>query len=383
MKRGRIIIAINTAWNLHNFRAGLIRAMVGAGYEVIAVAPQDEYAARLPILGCRYVPLPMDNKGMHPGRDLLLLWRLWCLLRREHPDVYLGYTIKPNIYGSLASRLLGISVINNIAGLGSAFARGSWISHLVKRLYRLALSRSARVFFQNEDDRQLFIDDGLVRRELTDRLPGSGVELARFTYTPEISLNNGGKHFRFLLIARMLWDKGIREYIEASRRLRQSYSQAEFCLLGFLDVQNPAAISREQMDEWVSEGAVNYLGVSDDVREQIGSSDCIVLPSYYPEGVPRSLLEAAAMGRPIITTDSVGCREVVDDEINGFLCKPRDAEDLAVKMEKMMGLSLKERSLMGRNGREKMQREFDEQIVINKYMQAVDSVMARKDVGPT
>jgi len=375
----KIIIASNTAWSLVNFRAGLIRALVNAGYKVVAVSPPDEYVSRLTDLGCCYVPLPMDNKGTHPGRDLVLLWRFWRLLRRERPDVYLGYTIKPNIYGSLAANLLGIFVVNNIAGLGSAFIRMHWLSRLVKGLYKLALSRSARVFFQNEDDRRLFVNEGLVQRELTNRLPGSGVDLARFTYTPRISSANGEKNFRFLLIARMLREKGVSEYVEAARRLRQSWPQAKFYLLGFLDVQNPAAISRDQMDEWVSEGEVNYLGVSDDVCEQITSADCIVLPSYYPEGVPRSLLEAAAMGRPIITTDSVGCREVVDDGINGFLCKPRDARDLSLKMEQMLNLSSNERTRMGENGRTKIEQEFDERIVINKYLREIELIIARRD----
>lgn len=367
----RIMIVSNTAWSLVNFRAGLIRALVNAGYEVVAVAPSDEYCVRLPDLGCRYVSLPMDNKGTHPGRDLLLLWQFYLLIRKERPNIYLGFTIKPNIYGSLAARLLRIPVINNITGLGSAFTEESWLSRLVKGLYRLALSRSIRIFFQNNDDRQLFLKMGLVCEEVTDRLPGSGVDLAYFTHTPKITSTSAKENFRFLLIARMLWDKGVREYVEAARLLLQSNPHAEFCLVGFVDVQNPAAVSSEQMDEWVAEGVVNYLGVSDDVRDEILAADCVVLPSYYPEGVPRSLLESAAMARPIITTDSVGCREVVDDGSNGFLCEPRDAEDLAAKMEQMMNLSAKERFQMGKNGRAKMEQEFDELIVIERYFKVI------------
>jgi glycosyltransferase involved in cell wall biosynthesis len=365
----KIIIALNTAWNLVNFRAGLIRALVEAGYEVVAVAPMDEYAGRLDLLGCRFVPLPMDNKGTHPGRDLLLLWRFFWLLRREQPVVFLGYTVKPNVYGSLAAHLLGIPVVNNIAGLGAVFIKGGLLARLVRGLYRLALSRSAKVFFQNDDDLNLFVDSGLVRKEQTGRVPGSGVDLSRFS--PQMMPANG--RIRFLLIARLLWDKGVGEYLEAARILKRHGINAEFCILGFLDVKNPTAVSRSQMDDWVAEGLVSYLGETDDVRSFIAESDCVVLPSYR-EGVPRSLLEAAAMGKAIIATDVVGCREVVEDGVNGYLCKPMDSGDLASKMEELVKLTPEARHEMGRKGREKIEREFDEKIVIGKYLEAIAAI---------
>ncbi len=366
----KIIICVNTAWNLVNFRAGLIRAMVAQGHEVIAVAPPDGYAPRLAELGCRFVPLPMHNGGTHPGRDAMLFLRFVRLFLRERPDVYLGYTVKPNVYGSLAARWLGIAVINNIAGLGAVFIKDGWLVRLVRWLYRVALARSAKVFFQNEDDRQLFIGDGLVRADVTGLLPGSGIDLDKFAVVPLASANSGAGKFRFLLIARMLLDKGVGEYVEAARLLRQAFPQLECCLLGFLDVQNPAAVSRAQMEAWVAQGDVSYLGVSDDVRAEIAAADCIVLPSYR-EGTPRTLLEAAAMGRPIITTDAVGCREVVDDGRNGYLCKVRDASDLAEKMRQILSLTLAQRQQMADHGRRKMAREFDEQIVIKKYLDVI------------
>lgn len=372
--KAKVLIALNTAWNLVNFRAGLIRTLADEGYEVIAVAPPDDYAPRLAALGCRFFPLPMDNKGTHPGRDLLLLWRFYKLLRRERPDVYLGYTVKPNIYGSLAAHALGIPVINNIAGLGTVFIKEGWLTRLVRGLYRLALTRSVKVFFQNDEDRAMFISGGVVRAAFTDRLPGSGIDLARFSLVPLPSQSP----LRFLLISRMLWDKGVGEYVEAARFLKSRTANAEFCLLGFLDVQNSAAISRQQMDEWVAEGVVRYLGVSDNVAREIAEADCVVLPSFYREGVPRTLLEAAALGRPIVTTDAIGCREVVDDGVNGYLCQPRNVADLVDKMARMIVLSPDERAEMGRRGREKVEREFDEQIVINKYLSAIETLLGRK-----
>lgn len=368
----KVMIALNSAWNLSNFRAGLIRGLIAAGYEVVAVAPEDEYAESLSSLGCRFVPLPMDNQGTHPVRDLLLLCRFFRLLRAERPDVLLGYTVKPNVYGSLAARMLKIPVINNIAGLGAVFIKGGLLNKLVNLLYRLALSRSRKVFFQNNDDRKFFVENCLVAEAVTDILPGSGIDLAKFSPAPL----RKDSPFRFILIARMLWDKGVGEFVEAARLLKQRNIDAEFCLLGFVDAQNPTAISRRQVDEWVADGLVHYLGVSNNVREHIAQADCIVLPSYR-EGTPRSLLEAAAMARPIVTTDAVGCREVVDDGLNGYLCKLRDASDLADKMERIALMSYAERQLMGERGRSKVEQKFDENVVVQKYLKAIEGILHR------
>lgn len=369
----KVVIAINSAWNILNFRSGLIQALVRNGYEVVAVAPMDKYADRLADLGCRFEALPMDNHGTHPGRDFLLLLRYYFLLRRERASVYLGYTVKPNVYGSLAAHALGIPVINNISGLGAVFIKESLLTRIVRSLYRLALSRSACVFFQNGDDHRMFVDGRLVRSGITDLLPGSGVDLLQFRKEPMPYREEGG--LRFLLVARMLWDKGVGEYVEAARLVKRRYPSARFCLLGFLDVKNPAAISRSQIDEWVADGLVEYLGISDNVAAEISESDCVVLPSYR-EGTSRTLLEALAVGRPIITTNVTGCREVVEDGVNGYLCLLRDPEDLAEKMEKMISLTPVERAEMGREGREKAEREFDEKIVIDKYLRAIEKVLS-------
>jgi len=369
----KVIIALNSAWNLVNFRSGLIRELVSLGYDVVAVAPIDKYAPEVTALGCRFIPLPMDSKGRHLGRDLLLFLHYLRLMLEERPDVFLGYTIKPNIYGSIAARILGVPVICNIAGLGTVFTKRGCLNWLVSRLYRVALSGANKVFFQNEDDRQLFIEKRLVSPSVTARLPGSGVDLQKFKPTP-LPANSP---IRFLLIARMLWAKGVGEYVQAARLLKRDGLDAELCLLGFLDVQNPDAISKLKMDEWIAEGVVRYLGVSDHVQEQLVHADCIVLPSFYREGVPRTLLEAAAMARPIITTDSVGCRDVVDDGLNGFLCRARDPTDLARKMAQMIALTPSERQEMGLRGRDKVALEFDEGVVIKRYVSAIEMILGR------
>lgn len=369
----KVMIVLNTAWNLVNFRAGLIRSLVADGHEVVAVAPYDNYASRLADLGCRFVALPMDNKGTHPGRDLLLFLRFISLLYREKPDVYLGYTIKPNIYGSLASHVLGIPVVNNIAGLGTVFIRDNLLTLLVRGLYKAAMSGSRHVFFQNNEDLGLFVEKGLVSADKVSRLPGSGINLETFVCTP--ALPSGNRPFCFLLVARLLWDKGVGEYVEAARLIRNQYPTARFQMLGFLDVQNKTAVSTEQMDEWVKEGIVEYLGVADDVKPYLAAADCVVLPSYR-EGVPRSLLEAAAMGRSIVTTDTVGCRDAVENGVSGLFCRVADAHDLAEKMQTMLELTDSVRADMGLAGRRKMELEFDEKIVIGRYRQVLDEVAA-------
>lgn len=368
----KILLSVNLAWNALNFRAGLIRGLIAAGHEVVVAAPPDSDAAHVEALGCRLVPLPMDNGGTSVLRDLALLRRYVAVMRLERPDVFLGYTVKPNVYGSLAARLAGIPVVNNIAGLGAAFINPGLLTRVVRLLYRWALRRSHVVFFQNPDDRDLFVADGLVQLPQTELLPGSGIDLARFQPSAGSPADRVGpaNGCRFLLVARMLYDKGIAEYVVAARRLKHTHPHCSFELLGRLDVDNPAAIARSTMDDWVREGAIHYLGAVDDVRPWMARADCVVLPSYR-EGVPRTLLEAAAMAKPIVTTDAVGCREVVDDGVNGLLCKPRDADDLAAKLLAIHDLGPQARATMGRAGRDKVMREFDERIVIDRYLGAI------------
>lgn len=369
--RNSIVISINTSWNVVNFRKGLIEALRGHGYDVVIVAPRDDYSSLISAMGCRYVELEMDNSGTSPLRDMVLLWRYWRLLRRETPLAFVGFTIKPNVFGSIAANLNGVPVINNISGLGTAFVRGGLLLGIAKALYRVALARSKMVFFQNDDDRTLFVNEHLVRQEQTGLLPGSGIDLMRFA--PSDRARARSDAIVFLLVARLLWDKGVGEFIEAARLVRQEMPEVRFQLLGFLDVENRTAVSREQVEKWVDEGLVEYLGFTDDVRPFLSAADCVVLPSYR-EGTPRSLLEAAAMGKPLIATDVPGCREVVDHAVNGFLCKVRDPGDLAGKMIEFAMMDDASRDRMGARSRNKVERQFSETIVIEKYMRQIENL---------
>jgi len=369
-----------------------MRAFLVAGYEVVATAPPDEHVSQIEALGVRFVPLPMDNKGANPFSDSRLFLRLLLLLWRERPIVFLGYTVKPNVYGGTAARLLGIAAINNVAGLGTAFIRESWLTRVVETLYRIGLARARKVFVQNNDDKALLQERRLARSATIERLPGSGVDTKWFSpaaatdasvcpppnqQAPKSSGDDGERSrrpFRFLLSARLLWDKGVGEFVEAARKLRKEGLPAEFQLLGFLDVKNRTAVSRLELEAWEREGLVRYLGRMNDVRPMIAQADCVVLPSYR-EGLPRSLLEAASMSKPIITTNAVGCRDVVDDGVNGLVCAVRDSADLAEKMKCMMMLTDGQRAAMGRAGREKMIREFDESIVIRRYLEIIEEIL--------
>jgi glycosyltransferase involved in cell wall biosynthesis len=344
------------------------------GYEVIAVAPLDDYSSRFFVHGIRFIAMPMDNKGTNPVKDTLLIVRLVRLFLILNPRCILSYTPKCNIYGALAAGLLNIPIINNVSGLGTAFITDNLVTKIVKWLYKISLRKSAKVFFQNNDDLTLFIDKGLVKAELADLLPGSGVDVHRFSPEAHFTARSG---FVFLFVARMLKDKGVGELVAATRLLKAQYPHVECQLLGFLDAKNSSAVSSEEMQAWVEEGVVNYVGVSDSVVDYLRRADCVVLPSYR-EGVPRSLLEAASVAKPIITTDAVGCRDVVDDGVNGFLCEPRNVNDLKAKMEKMLLLSDQERSQMGRKGREKILKQFDEQIVIDRYVKAIAGLQPSK-----
>lgn len=365
----RILVSINAAWNIYNFRRTLIKRLQDEGYEVITAAPDDDYTARLEALVEKHYHLPMSSAGTSPISDFLLFCRYVKLLRRIKPSVMLGYTIKPNIYGSLACGLLGIPVINNVSGLGTVFIRRNWTTLIAKTLYRQALRFSSCVFFQNSEDKNIFINEALVEPSKTELIPGSGIDLDYFQPREEPI----DASIRFLLVARMLWDKGVGEYVEAAHMVKQRYPDAAFQLLGAIGVSNKTAISKAQIEAWQAEGVVEYLGETDDVREQIAECHALVLPSYR-EGMSRALLEGLAMGRPLIATDVPGCNNTIDVGKNGLLCQLKDSESLAEQMMSFIELTDAQRHAMGKASRQKAEAEFDQKIVLDAYVRKVKAV---------
>ncbi|KUZ85597.1 glycosyl transferase [Burkholderia ubonensis] len=359
----RIVLVCNTAWAIYTYRHGLIRTLVARGAEVIVAAPSDRTVPLLEQMGCRYVPLSVASKGTSPREDLGTLAALYRHYRALRPHLVFHYTIKPNIYGSVAAWLARVPSVAVTTGLGYVFIQKSRAASIAKRLYRFAFRFPREVWFLNRDDLATFSDERLLAHpERARLLHGEGVDLEQFAPAPLPA----GDAPVFILIGRLLWDKGVREYVEAARVVRAQHPRARFQLLGPLGVDNPSAIGRDDVDAWVREGIVEYLGEAHDVRPHIATADCVVLPSYR-EGVPRTLMEASAMGRPIVATDVPGCRDVVADGDTGLLCRVRDSASLAERVMQMIALGPDGRAAMGRRGRQKVVAEFDEQKVVERY----------------
>jgi glycosyltransferase involved in cell wall biosynthesis len=365
-----IALVCNTAWAIYTYRQGLLSALTASGARVTVIAPRDRTFEPLAALGCHCIDLPVTSKGTNPVDDLRTLLALFKHYRALKPDVVFHYTIKPNIYGSIAAKLAGVQSVAVTTGLGYVFIQHSRAAQVAKKLYRFAFRFPREVWFLNRDDQAAFVEGKLlVHPERARLLHGEGVDLEQFAFTP---LREGAE-FRFVLIGRLLWDKGVGEYVEAARQLRERYPRARFQLLGPVGVDNPSAITRDEVAAWEREGVIEYLGEAHDVRPFIADADCVVLPSYR-EGVPRTLMEASAMGRPIVATDVPGCREVVADGVNGLLCEVRNAASLVASLARMLDMSDTERRAMAERGRQKVATEFDERVVVETYKDLVRKI---------
>jgi glycosyltransferase involved in cell wall biosynthesis len=367
-----VIVSANSLWNIANFRGGLIEAIRQEGHRVCVAAPGPDDEGPTASTDLHF--LPMSRSGLNPFADAILAWRYYRLLRTRRPVALLTFTIKPNIYGAIATRLAGVPLIANVSGLGTAFIRGGRFADFVSVLYRVAFNRAHMVFFQNPDDRQLFLKRRLVRFGRTGLLPGSGIDLAKFR--PASPLKDEPP--TFLLISRMLADKGVREFVEAAATLKASFPEARFQLLGSLDPENRTAIAKREIDGWVSDGIVESLGPTDDVRPFIAAASAVVLPSYR-EGLPRTLLEGGAMARPLIATDVPGCREIVTDGETGLLCQVRSASSLAAAMAHFAEMHVDQRQSLGEAARAKVEQEFDQKLVIAAYMEVLRPLLKIAD----
>lgn len=335
----KVLLFANTAWYLFNFRLSLARALRDAGHEVVLVSPQDPYGEKLSALGYRWVPAPMVRRSLNPLRELGLLQWLRKLIKNEQVDLVHSFTIKCAVYGSLAARLANVPArVNAVAGMGYVFTstdlKARVLKPIVSALLRLALDgKGARLILQNPDDVALFAASGLVDPLHVRLIPGSGVDCARFTPVSADAAKERDS-FRVLLPARLLWDKGILEYVEAARHLHAKNVPIVFLLAGEPDPGNPAAVPASTIGEWVREGILQWLGHVDDMPALFRSVDAVVLPSYR-EGLPKGLIEAAACGLPLITTDVPGCRNVVTNEVDGLLVPPRNAAALGAAIARL------------------------------------------------
>ena len=372
-----VMMTVNAAWNILNFRRPLIEALAVDGHQITVLAPVDDAVPDLERLGCRVIPLEMSVKGLNPVEDLRLQRRFARVFREEKPDAVLSFTIKNNVFGATAAKSAKVPFLPNVTGLGTAFLSGKALQLVTERLYRWSFAGLPVVFFQNEDDRDLFVERRLVTDKQAWRLPGSGIDLEHFAPVPMAA--DGGPPV-FLMIARLLRDKGVMEFVQAARDIKASHPLARFQLLGAVGSENRTAIDRQTVARWEAEGVIEYLGTTSDVRPAIAAASCVVLPSYR-EGAPRTLIEAAAMARPLIATDVPGCRAVIDRDISGFLCEVRNAESLAAAFRRFIALPIEARRAMAAAGRAKMEREYSQVLVVAAYRAALGLVTGQGSGG--
>lgn len=357
-----ILFLVNHDVVIYNFRLEIVERFIKDGHEVHISSPYGERIEDLKALGAIYHEIKMDRHGMNPKEELRILRYYKKLMKEIKPDICLGFTIKPNIYGAIAARGLHIPFVANITGLGTAVENPGISQKISILLYKYAFKSVQRVFFQNEENKKFFDDHGLAKGKGMI-IPGSGVNLNRYPYRdyPEDGV------IRFAFISRIMKEKGIDQYLDAAEEITKRHKNVEFNVCGFCEPEYDGRLQEED-----KKGVVKYHGMIRDVTGFMGQMHCIIHPTYYPEGISNVLLEACATGRPIITTDRSGCREVVDDGVNGYMIPCQSSEGLIEAVEKFLGLTWKQKREMGMAAREKVEREFDRQIVVEKYVEEVE-----------
>jgi glycosyltransferase involved in cell wall biosynthesis len=371
-RKKKIALVANSAWSVYNFRMDLVRHLL-LRFELLVIAPADEFAEELVKAGCKYLDINFNNRSENPYLDYTLYRSLKRIYETEKPDFIFHYVIKPNIYGSLAAARCGIQSIAIITGLGYTFDRDNWLNRIVSFLYKRALKKAREVWFLNLEDSQTFLERKLVSADKIKILPGEGINTAHF-FPPTNKPVARSKAFQFIMSTRLLRSKGVGIYIEAARILKNKYREVRFELIGFYEKNHRDSVSESEVKQWQKKGIIHYGGFAKDVRPFLRKADCFVFPSFYHEGIPRCLLEAAAMEIPIITSQNTGCKEVVLEGVNGFLCAPNNAADLARRMEDMMILTSTERAEMGKKGRELVSKKFGVDKILLEYDRALKLV---------
>jgi glycosyltransferase involved in cell wall biosynthesis len=371
-QKKKIALVANNSWSMYNFRMDLIRHLQ-LNFKILIIAPKDEFAGELTRAGCSYIHIDFDNRSVNPLQDYKLYKSLKEIYRTEKPDLIFHYVIKPNIYGSLAAASCGIPSIAVITGLGYSFDKKDWLNRVVAILYRKALKKPGAVWFLNADDAAVFKRRKLVPPEKIKILPGEGINTTFFFPAANRPVARS-KAFQFLMSSRLLKSKGVRTYVEAAKLLKIKYRDVRFELIGFFEKNHPDAISESYIRHWQKHGIIHYSGFVKDVRPFLRQADCFVFPSFYHEGIPRCLLEAASMEIPIITSLTAGCKEVVQDKVNGFLCEPGNAIDLAARMEDMIVLDSVHRASLGRRSRQIVSEHFGIEKILTIYDDAISSL---------
>ena len=366
----KIIFSSNVSWSIYNFRTPLLKSLQEDGHIIYTIASKDSYEDKLIDQGFFFQGIDLNNNSINPFQDLKTIYNYYKIYKKIKPDIICHNAIKPNIYGTIAAGLLNIPVVNNISGLGTLFIKKSISTIVAKLLYRISQRKASIVFFQNNDDLKLFLENKLICSKKCKVIAGSGVNTNKFSRKRSADIS---KKFSFLFVGRLLYDKGILEYIKAIKILRVKHTDVTFEVLGPLYKNNATAVNQEALNTWVSEGIIKYLGETDNVQHFMETADCIVLPSYR-EGLSKVLIEASSMSLPIVTTNVPGCRDVIIDKETGFLCKVKNSTDLADKMEKMILLPLKDRQKMGEKARERAITVFDEKIIINHYKNTINEI---------
>lgn len=356
---------------MYNFRIGVIRSMLTHGYEVYVLAPRDAYTEKIIATGAHFLPIPLDNYSTNPWSDTKLCYHLWRLYREHRFDTIFHYTIKPNIFGSIAAYMARVPHrIAITTGLGRMFRFDSQVTNgIVTRLYRLAARCADEVWFLNESDRDKFVKEAIAPQYKCQLLPSEGVNTSKYRPLREPKKT---KITRLLYAGRLLGEKGIYQFVEAARIIRQRHKHVRFEILGYVNEDNRDSVTLDELMTWQREGIIKYLGSTEDVRPYIDRSVAVVLPSFYQEGISRILLEAISMATPVITTDQVGCREVVIDGHNGFLCTPKSTPALVEAIERLLSLSWERRMAMGQRGRAMAKDEYSEERIIRHYLRALD-----------
>ena len=368
----KILITANSMWNIANFRKDLIEALLSDGHEVTILAPKDGSRELLKTWGCQLLNFDMDSRSLSLIKNIKLIFKFYKVFKKKQPDIIWGFTIKNNIFGCLAANRLNIIFVPNISGLGTAFLSNKIVKIITQVAYKLAFKKTKLVFFQNDDDKHLLQKLNIINKNNARVIPGSGINLDHFQFT---QLPNH-RYQRVIMVSRIIKDKGAREFLEASRNLKVKYPSLEFSLIGELDSSDKRSIPVCDLASWCYDGVGTHLGFKTNIIEEFVSSSLVVLPSYR-EGAPRVLLEAASMGRPCVTTDTAGCRSVVDDGITGFLCKSKNAKSLETAIQKYIELPQNDKQKMGIAARRKMEKEFDVKFVINAYFKSLELVIAK------